>query len=361
MRPSRSQRAAAVFVSVVLGLPPPAHAQEPAAPEPSPAPVEAEASEAAKAPAAPSESDLARAYFREGTRLFNAGRYPDAAAAFERSFTTAWSINAAYNAALSHEMARDPVAALRAYRRYLAEAAADDKDRAMAEASSEKLRAQVGEVQFQIDSAEAIKEIRINGVKVPLDAVPWVTLPGPLAVEFIGAAPEQRAAVRSDVRPGGTATIVFPGFVSPEPIVKPPPEPRPERPGPSPVANPQSLRRQSALRAAFWTSAGLAAASGAAVAVLGALALHYKGRREQPVCSGGVCPDDAAEQGAQKPALEAAALRYGTATNAMIGVTAAFGLAALALGIVALRERPRRGASTRARVRWVGPAVQLTF
>ena len=90
--------------------------------------------------------------------------------------------------------------------------------------------------------------------------------------------------------------------------------------------------------------------------MFGALTLDYEWRREHLKESCGVPCD---------PAVPAAWQRkfdgYHAATNAMIGVTVVLGIAAVALGVVALRERPRRSAATRARLRWFGPAAELTF
>lgn len=300
-------------------------------------------------PEGPPDQAAALAHFRAGRRHYDERRYREAAAEFQKSLDAHWSIEAAYNMALSLDRAGDVVAAYAAYRDYLARAEPGDKHRATAEAHSEQLRQRLAEVLLQLDSPEAIREIRLNGVAVDREAFPLITAPGPLAVEFIGEAAGQVQQVRADVRPGGTATIVFPGFprAEPQPVVRPPP--KPDEP-------PVDPRRQRALRAGFWTSAGLTAASGVAIGVFGAQALEAKRDRDNLMESCGVPCDPAFALG-----LEDKLRTSRAATNVMIGATVAFGIAALALGVVALRERPRRTAETRARLRWLGPAASLTF
>lgn len=339
MRAGRRVVAVVVCAALVLPGPAAARAQEP------------EASAQDEPPAEVGASDQAEAlsHFREGSRLYKERRFHEAAEAFARSLAAVWSINAAYNMSLALDRSGDVAAAYAAYHGYLERAAADDQHRATAQARSEQLRAQLGEVLLQLDSPEAIREIRINGVVVARDAFPRLMVPGPLAVQFIGEAAGQVQEVRAEVRAGGTATIVFPGFPRREVVPEPRPEPRPAEP-------PPNLRRQRALRAGFWTGLGLTATSGALIGVFGALTLDYEWRREHLKESCGVPCD---------PAVPAAWQRkfdgYHAATNAMIGVTVALGIAAIALGVVALRERPRRSAATRARLRWFGPAAELTF
>ncbi|WP_096329082.1 tetratricopeptide repeat protein [Nannocystis exedens] len=286
-------------------------------------------------------------YFREGKRHYNERRYAEAAQAFARSLEAAWSINAAYNKALSLDRASDLVGALQAYRDYLEHAETQDQHRATAIERSEQLRQRLGEVLLQIDSPEAIREIRINGDVVDKDTFPRLVLPGPLDVEFVGEAPGQRKHIRADVRAGGAVTIVFPGFVRPEvrlpDTVKPPAGPQ----------VPEESRRVKGLRAGFWTTTSLALAGGVTVAILGSRVLVARDRAHAG-CDG-LC-----EEG-EKPALYRTFSALQDATNVAIGVTAAVGVAALALGLVLRRERARRPVATRADLRWLGATVELTF
>lgn len=309
------------------------------------------ASEAPTSDEAPRPPDQAAALeaFREGVRHYDARRYAEAAEAFDRSLAAAWSINALYNKAQSLDRASDLVAALAAYREYLARAEADDRHRSTALARSEQLRQRLGEVLLQIDSPEAIREIRVNGETVDADAFPRLTLPGPLDVEFVGEA-GQRKNIRADVRAGGAVTIVFPGFVRPQV--------RPVEPAKPPIGatQPVESQRHKGLRAGFWATTSLTLAGGVTVAVLGSRVLVY-GRREAGVCDP-MCDESEARE---KDRLREQFGTYKTATNVAVALTAAAGVVALALGIALKRERSRGTASTRAGVRWLGSAIELTF
>lgn len=311
-----------------------------------------ETSEAAPPEAGEGNHADALANFREGKQLYGERRYLEAARAFGRSLAAAWSIEAAYNMALSYDRAEDLIAASAAYRLYLERAAGDDQHRATALERSEELRRRIGEVRLQIEGPGAPRQIKINGVEVAEDAFPWFTTPGPLDVEFIGERPGETKRVAAEVQPGGTVTIVFPGFPR---VEEPPPKKDPVKPPSEPL--PASQRRQKALRAGFWTSAALAAASGAAVAVFGGLSLYHQRRRNHLAdlcptpCSDPTIPD----------AEQRAAEVNGTRANVMIPFAAVLGVTAIALGVTILRERPRGPAVTRTRARWLGPAVELRF
>ncbi|HEY8378775.1 MAG TPA: tetratricopeptide repeat protein [Nannocystis sp.] len=342
------RRGAGVLTCVAQLVGAPVYALEPPAP-PVTSGTEAEPS-MPEGEAMTREQAVALAHFRAGKRHYDEGRYAEAAEAFAQSLAAVWTINAMCNMAIALDRAGDAVAALRTYREYLARAEPNDPHRPAALARSERLRERVGEVLLQLDSAEKIRAIRINGEDVALDAFPWLTLPGPLEVEFIGEAPGQRRTIRADVRAGGTATIVFPGFVGPLPL--PPDPPSTTKPSAPP---PKPSRRLVALRAGFWTSTALTIAGGAAVAAFGSLTLREKRWVERGGCDGvctlGDTPDVHYEN------FE----RYKLATNVAVGLTAALGLTALVLGVALRQERARNQASTRAGLRWRGSAVELTF
>ena len=347
----RGRGAVALLCAADLALMPAvAPAQEPpgaaiAPPEATAPPEQAPPPPDSEAPQPVPDQAAALVHFREGKQHYSERRYAEAAEAFSRSLAAAWSINAAYNKALSLDRASDLVGALQAYRDYLAAAETQDQHRVTALERSEQLRQRLGEVLLQVDSPEAIEEIRINGEPVAKDAFPRLALPGSLDVEFVGEAPGQRKHVRADVRAGGTVTIVFPGFLRPE--VRPVEPPRP------PVASVES-RRLKALRAGFWTTTSLTLAGGLTVAILGARVLVARDRARAG-CEGVVC-----EEG-EKEGLYRTFWSLQNATNVAIAVSAAVGVAALALGIVLRRERARRSVSTRAGMRWLGSSVELTF
>jgi len=292
----------------------------------------ARAQEAPATPAvSPSDQELALQRFREGRRLYEERRYRDAARAFEASLAATWSIEALYNMALALDLADDTLAAQSAYRLYLERASGEDPHRATALERSEQLRGRLGEVFLQIDSSQALRQVRINGEEVSIDAFPWATKPGPLEVEFVGAEPGQVKRVVAEVRAGGAVTIVFPGFVK---AAEPPPR---ETAPPTPREPPPDLRRPKALRAAFWASAGATLASGVALGVFGGLSLHHQARRNDLATScPKPCTDPSIPDGAER-AAEVNAIR----ANVMIPIVAVFGVTALALAITRLRERPR--------------------
>lgn len=161
----------------------------------------------------PANQIAARAHFREGKQRFLEKCYVAAAAAFSRSLAAKWSIEAAYNRALSLDRANLPVAALQAYRAYLAHYDYPlSSARLGALDRSERLRQKISELLLRIDSAEKIREIRINGAPVAQGAFPWLTLPGAMEIEFVGETPGQLRRVHYDARPGSSTTIVFAGF-----------------------------------------------------------------------------------------------------------------------------------------------------
>lgn len=295
----------------------------------------------------PPDHEVALQRFREGRRLYEERRYREAARAFEASLAATWSIEALYNMALALDLADDMLAAQAAYRLYLERATGEDPHRATALERSEQLRRRLGEVFLQIDSSEALRQIRINGEDVSIDAFPWVTKPGPLEVEFVGAEPGQVKRVVADLRAGGAVTIVFPGFVKAEP------PPRATAPS-NPSEPPPDLRRQKALRAAFWASTGATLASGVALGVFGGLSLYHQARRNDLATScPKPCTDPSIPEGAER-----AAEANGTRANVMIPIVAVFGVTALALAITRLRERPR-GQARRASA--LGTALVVWF
>lgn len=309
--------------------PPPASppADAPASPPPSPDPPSAQAE--------------ALRLFREARVLYTAGQPREAALAFERSFAAAASPEAAYNAALAHDRADDPVATLTWFRRYLEIARKDtDPSYPLAVARIDELRDRVGELRVEIKQPDEVRELTVNGEPVPLDSFPRLVRPGPLALRFTGAAPGQVVDLASEARPGETATIYFPGFARqldpvPAPIVRPEP---PRDPAPTP---------RNSLKIAFGLGAGLTGVGAVLIGVFGGLALREQRLyAEYPVCMNGDCPEgyDYDEWQAHVPAAQ----RYEVATNAMIGVTAGLAVITLALGIAALREARRPRPSTRA-------------
>lgn len=303
-------------------------------------PVSAE--QPAEPPSSPPDQAEALRLFREARALYTTGRPREAALAFERSFAAAASPEAAYNAALAHDKTDDPVATLTWFRRYLEIARTDtDPSYPVALARADELRARVAELRVELKTPGDVRELRVNGEPVPLDSFPRIVRPGPLSLRFTGAAPGQTVDIPSEARAGETATIYFPGFARPvvaDPAPKPIVRPDPVDLAPSPHLRP--------LKIAFWTGAGLTAASGVAIAVLGSLARREDRIYEDSSCDAGVCPDGYDFTVRENHLL--AARRLETATNATIGVTVGLAVVTLALGIAALRESRRPRTQTRA-------------
>ena len=282
--------------------------------------------------------------FREARALYTGGQPREAAIAFEGSFAAAASPEAAYNAALAHDKADDPLATLKWFRRYIEIAQKDtDPSYPLAVARTAELRARVGELRVELERPDEVREIRVNGQPVPLDSFPQLVLPGRVELQFIGAAQGQVVDITSDADAGETATIYFPGFA--KPIIKPDPQPIVRQP--EPKQGPKPNKRLRALKIAFWTSAGATGASAILMAVFGGVALRELRLYKTGPCMDGTCPPgfDRDTWAAHLPAAD----RYGDYTNVMIGVTSGLAVVTLALGIAALRESRRPRASTRAR------------
>lgn len=280
--------------------------------------------------------------FREAKALYTAGQPREAAVAFERSFAAAASPEAAYNAALAHDKADDPIATLTWFRRYLEIARRDtDPSYPIALARAEELRARVAELRVELERPEEVREIRVNDQPVPMDSFPRIVLPGPVELRFIGSAADQVVDIASETRAGETATIYFPGFA--KPVVKPPVDPRPVVKPPAVDLKPSPRLRS--LKIAFWSGTGVTGASAVLMAVFGGLALREQStyREQQEACKT-ECTTSLADRDAHRLAAD----RYQDYTNVMIGVTAGLAAVTLGLGLAALRESRRPRTSTRA-------------
>jgi tetratricopeptide (TPR) repeat protein len=299
--------------------------------------------------------------FREARVLYNAGQFEAAAEGFARSFAAAASPEAAYNAALAHEKIGDPVATLTWFRRYLERARKDsDPSYPLARARVEELRARVGELRVELRSRDAVRELRVNGEPVALDGFPRLLLPGPVTLRFLGANPGQVVDIASEVRPGETATIYFPGFAEAAPPQPRPPVARRDPPVVRPPLPAGPTQRQKTLRALFWTGAGATLAGVATMSAFGGLALD---RRSTYYALGEACDrgEDCVDHDARE-AYRLAAARFGTATNVTVGVTAGLAAITLVIGIVALREsRLARTGNRAGRLQLTAGGLRVAF
>lgn len=351
----RLRAAVAGFLSGALALP--VHAAPPTdAPTPIDAPPIIAAPDESPPAAASPEVDQAEALrlFRAARALYNAGEFRQAAITFEASFAAARSPEAAYNAALAHDRVGDRVATLTWFRRYMAVAHRDiDPSYPLAVQRAAELEARLGELSLRIDHPDGLREIRINGVVVPLAEFPLLLEPGRVELRFIGERDDQVVDIASEVPAGGPATIHFPGFV---PTADPKPDPLPE-PTRRPAATSQDPDSPRTLRGLFWASAGLTGAGAIAVGVLGGLTL-----RARNDYAANYVPMVPAGETAANQADQARVNDLRLATNVMIGVAAGLAVITLALGIVTLQQGRRLRARTRTgRLRLTASGLQFAF
>lgn len=333
-----------------------------------PAPEEPASEEPAPEEPAQSQADWrkekAAQHWLEGERLFQNGRYAEAAAEFERSHTAVPAAATLYSVALSYARAGKPVEAMRALERYLALPGCDGvpadersfvctEQRAEAEELSSELQLRVGTLVLELAEGMRLREVRVAGRVIPLDDFPLVLLPGTFDVEVFGLGPEERRTRTVYITGGEVTTFYVPPF---EPATVPTVRPRPDDP---PMIDELALeRRRFALQVAFGVGAGLTAVSGSALAVMGGLTLHHQRRFNAELCED-PCPPDA-----NKPFPadhEAKFERYKPITNALVGVTVGLAVATALLGTFAFRKTARERAgdgktAIRARVR---PRVRL--
>lgn len=295
----------------------------------------------------------AERHFIEGRTLYNQGRYLEAAAEFERSFAAIERAETLYNIVLSHELAGQPIPALRAAKRYDAlpdcagiETGLCAKHRDKVRATVRRLRPQVGEIKLAVRRGVALREIRVDGRPVPQADFPLLVMPGTYELEFRGTKPEHRRTRVLEIYTGGTIDVDVAPFVDErgELIVGPPP---PE--GPSPLdleeQRRREVRRKKALRGAFYGGLGLTLASGAAAATFGALTLRARRLHEEQAC-GNPC-DDPKEGVPPHIDRRAEYRRYVPITNALIGVTAAIGVTTAIVGVFAFTGKGSRRGSQR--------------
>jgi tetratricopeptide (TPR) repeat protein len=299
----------------------------------------------------------------EGKALFERGQYLEAAAEFERSYAAIPDGRTLYNISLSYEKGGRTVDAIRAAQRYLALPDCASERKAAVECASARgeveqtlvrLRALVGEIRLDIEPGVRVREVRIDGRTVPLDAFPLPVEPGTYAIEVFGMEPSEQRRKVVEIAAGDRYPFVLGPWNVPR--VGPRTEPRTSVPT-APRVDP--LARRKALRATFWTGVALTVASGAALATVGALAKREERRFEDDYCGQPARPDCMYAQGDNLDRFA----RLKPATNAMIGVTAALAAATVVVGIFAF-TRPggtAQRASTRTRVRPSAGGLRVWF
>jgi hypothetical protein len=364
--------ALALVVSLGAGVPQRAEAapdRDVATPsdEASPPPSEdetsgGEASTSAPASTEPRDPETIRAekrieeaerHFIEGRTLYNQGRYLEAAAEFERSFAAIERAETLYNIVLSHELAGQPIAALRAAKRYnaLPDCVGEDggmcaKHREKVRGVERRLRPQVGELSLDLQRGAKLREIRVDGRLVPQVEFPLLLMPGPYDLELVGTREGQRRTFVVDVKAGQVRVVDVAPFVDErgDPLVgAQPPN------GPDPLDLEEQRRREErrrkALRGAFYGGLGLTVTAGAATATFGALTLRAKRLHTEQAC-----PTPCTEpQDGVPPHIDRRAeyRRYVPVTNALIGVTAVLGVTTAIVGIFAFTGQGSRRGSQR--------------
>lgn len=303
--------------------------------------------------------EQAAQHWLEGERLFQNGRYAEAAAEFEHSQAAVPAAATLYSVALSYSRAGKPVEAIRALKRYLAmpgcEGVPDEErsfvcteQRPEAEELLSEQRLRVGELVLELAQGVRLREVRVAGRVIPLDDFPLVLLPGTFDVEVFGPGPEEHRTRTVYITGGETSTFYVPPFETETGQTVDP------RRDDEPVIDELAVaRRRLALQIGFGVGAGLTLISGTAMGVMGGLTLYHQRRFDTEICEN-PCPPGADEP---YPAdHEAKFERYKPITNALVGVTVGLAVATALLGTFAFRKGARDRASdgrtgVRARVR----------
>lgn len=369
--------ALALVVSLVAGVPRSALAAGPEASEPqSPADAASSDGEAAAAPPADAPRDPeairqekrieeAERHFIEGRTLYHQGRYLEAAAEFERSFAAIERAETLYNIVVSHELAGQPIPALRAAKKYLAlpDCAGEEtgmcaKYRQKVTAIERRVRPSVAELSLDLQRGVTLREIRVDGRVIPQQDFPLMLTPGRYDLELRGPEEGQIRAFVLELKPGQLRSV----DVAPFPDDSDEGDAAVPRPptGPDPLEleaqKRREERRRKALRASFYTGVGLTVAAGAATATFGALTLRAKRLHTEQMCEPDPdeppkCnePDYPGMNPGEPPFIERRAefRRYEPITNAMIGVTAVLGVTTAIVGIFAFTGQGSRRGSQR--------------
>jgi hypothetical protein len=306
--------------------------------------------------------------WQEGERLYQNGRYAEAAVEFERSYAAVAAAATLYSVAPSYERAGKPVEAVRALERYLALPDCPDgppeerpidctQQRPLAEQALAEQRRRVGELVIALGDGVKLREVRVAGRTVPLEDFPLVLLPGTVDVEVFGLKPDERRSRPAYITPGETFTLYVAPFDAE--VARRPPTVTPIEG--DPVDELRLERRQRQLQTTFWVGTGLTAAAGVALAVTGGLGRYHQQRFNIEKCpskcwemnADGTPKRDAAGQiiYLDRPYPENhedALARYKPVANAMLAVTIGIGVATALVGAFAFRKRDREQASARA-------------
>jgi tetratricopeptide (TPR) repeat protein len=330
-------------VALVVALPPRAGGAEPSADPRAPRTTTDAVDPREDVAPTVAAADEARAAALEAEAHVAAGRYADAARAFERSHAALPTSYALYNAALAHERAGDAVEALRRYEAYLRRDDLAPERRAVVEGAIVRLRGRVSELVLRAPDNHAPRIVRVDGRQRDPADFPLLLAPGVAQVEWgddDGAL--QRRAV--ELAPGVRVVLELglPPRAVPPPHVPAPVVASPEGGGPA------AASRIPALRRATWSTVALVVGAAALATTFGGLALREARLQRESKCPNPCTdellarhpPDVTRRHGDRAEA-------YALTTNVLLGVTSALAVAALTLGLVWLarhRRAPRAAA-----------------
>ncbi len=355
---------AAVTASLFLtGALAPVEGAPPAGAEEARAQTPAEAVEWEPPPASMAAPERARAWWLRAQALEGARRFRESANAYRRSYEAMPTLAALYNMALAHDYARQPLDAISAYRRYAAQAEVDAAERAQVLDRITEIEGDVARIVVALPEDFGAGVVMIDGVEVTLATEGNLVLPGPHDVAINddeGRTSQQRVVVVA-----GTRVVVrFDDAFNGETVEDAPQNPTVDMN--PPLMSPREARRSRALRRGMWFAVGLTAASGVSLLGVGVATLDAKRTFEASLCDG-PCPEGVSYD------ADAASRFYQlrTASNTLVGITAASALVLTVLAIMGADRRnkvqgdERGGRSTPTAARWrLRPTVgglQLDF
>lgn len=258
----------------------------------------------------------AKQHFLKGEKLFDEGRYDEAAKEFNAAYNLAPHPLVLFNIAACYEKSGDIPSAVLTYRRYVSEAE-DASEIAEIKVKLAELEQLVGEVRIGCALSPCL--VRVDGEDRGTAPLSAVLSPGPhdLAAVFSGRIADETAVT---VEAGKKSSVTLALNVDPAALAQETEEEPAEEPPvvePEPLAPPEEER--SILGAPFWIAAGLTVAAGGATIFFGIKTL----KDEEEFEKSDRLDKEIAERGERDRLI----------TNIGIGVTGAAAAAALAFAI----------------------------
>jgi tetratricopeptide (TPR) repeat protein len=269
------------------------------------------------------EKEKARKLFIEGKKLFSQKAFGRAIANFKKAYSYWKRKEIQFNIALAYYNLGDAVGAVTHLRKFLVKASEDEKQAIPSPLM--RMIQKVGVLTVQMPDPAA--EIWIDGELEGRGRVEKVLKPGRVSIQ-IRLDDKTVAQKRMSVEAGTHRVWELTQIPK---KTKPLPDPAKPRPGEGKDKGGSSLQRLH--WAYFAAAAGLAVVSGAVVAGLGAKTLQIQDDWK--------AADEAGDQD-EADSLSDKGVTYRTATNAMIGVTAAAAAGAAVLAIFTRWRSPER-------------------